>query len=485
LRKLRRFTLRFCKKNFKPLAPDVDCSFEAWLEKTNYSGERKAQLRKVREEVVDLRYQKKFWKCKSFMKDETYGEYKAARLINSRHDAFKTVFGPIIKLIEEEVYKYPSFVKHIPVADYPRYLSEMLEADGSVYASTDFTAMECHFKKVMMETMEFVLYKYMTRNLPGFREFMVCLAIKAGINVCLFKYFIVKCIARRMSGEMDTSLGNGFANLMIIKFTWWRLNRSDPPCAVEGDDGLIKCDPSLVPTEEWFKALGFTIKMEINSLFQLASFCGMVFDKSEMINITSPAKVILNFPWLRSVYLNAKQSKKLQLLRAKALSYAYQYPGCPMVDALAHACMRATSNITVSRKLVTHGLDTYQKAKVEAALDGAWKLKRRFCGAETRLLMEKKHGLPVDIQLTFERICDNINSLVDLDCLVLLEPYVHRDTISYYDSYVRAGLEDNVFSFGERPRNFHVGGLNRNAKASKPLVAEKSGFDLPLAAAAP
>jgi len=469
--KLRSFTRRFVRRHFRRLSPDSDCSVEAWLDKTGYSGERKAELLRLSKEVSDLRHQRKYWRCKSFMKDEHYQEYKHARLINSRDDGFKTVFGPFVKLIEEEVYKYPAFVKHIPVADYPTYIGGMLQRDGAVYASTDFTAMECHFTKEMMEAMEFELYEYITEALPGLRTFLLCLAIISGINVCEFKHFIVWVLARRMSGEMNTSLGNGFANLMVIKFTWWELYTIDVDCVVEGDDGLITTSLSRIPTEEWFRRLGFTIKIETNTEFNKASFCGLVFDLSENINIACPQKAILNFAWLPAQYCQARTSKKWQLLKAKALSMAHQYPGCPMLDSLAHACIRSLSGITISRKLVLNG-DSYHRARMVSALDSQFKIRRRECGPATRLLMEQKFGIPADVQRRFERLCDSVDAVCDLNVMTMLEPFIHKDAIHYWNTYVRSEREALACHFGERYRGFHVGGLGRNAKASRSLINE-------------
>jgi hypothetical protein len=97
---LKKFTLEFCQTHLTPLPANSDLSVEHWLETTNYPQWRKEQLQQKWNAIGGrLHNKKRWWICKSFMKDEPYVAYKHARAINSRSDEFKCAVGPTFKLI--------------------------------------------------------------------------------------------------------------------------------------------------------------------------------------------------------------------------------------------------------------------------------------------------------------------------------------------------------------------------------------------------
>jgi len=214
------FVEKWCKTNLQPLAPTSDVSVPTWLSKTNYPFHRREELQQKWDSIIDSwEMEERYYRCKSFMKDECYPEYKHARGINSRSDEFKCRVGPVFKLIEEQLYKHPSFIKHVPVKDRPKYILDMLYNPASKYAATDYTAFESLFTALMMEKCEFILYSYMTKFLPCHDGFMrLCRKVLAGTNECYYRDFSMQIEATRMSGEMCTSLGNGFTNLMAMFF---------------------------------------------------------------------------------------------------------------------------------------------------------------------------------------------------------------------------------------------------------------------------
>lgn len=86
-------------------------------------------------------------------------------MINSRNDTFKCYSGPFFKAMENEVYKYHSFIKHVPVPDRPALICA-LDKSGCYKYATDFTAFESHFKKEIMEKIEFILYDHLLQDYP-------------------------------------------------------------------------------------------------------------------------------------------------------------------------------------------------------------------------------------------------------------------------------------------------------------------------------
>jgi hypothetical protein len=375
---------------------------------------------------------------KSFVKAETYPEYKHARGINSRTDMFKCAVGPIFKLIEEEVFKHPAFIKKVPISDRPKYIADRLARVGAEYFCGDFTAFESHFTKQIMKTIEIPMYTYMVQHLSEGAYFLNLVNnVIAGTNLCKYGHFNVTVEARRMSGEMNTSLGNGFTNLMLILFLFQEKGEIVDP-VVEGDDSCVSFMHSH-PTVEDFKRLGFTIKVETHKNFEEMSFCGLIFDSEDLLNITDPIDVLSSFGWASKFYVRCNSRRRRTLLRCKALSYAHQYPGCPIIQSLAHYALRVTKSIDIRHFVYNdRGINGYERDELISILDnGSGRIKSRIEPIEvpprTRLLMERVFGIPVAQQKQIEEYLDSLDELQSLGGPISeLNFGVFRQ---YFDSY--------------------------------------------------
>lgn len=439
LRDFREFVKKRIGEILKPLAPDYDISFEAWLVKCPYPEWRKAELREMWEENYGILKQQHF-SVKSFMKDETYPEFKHARGINARHDMFKCWIGRFFKAIEEQLYEYPAFIKHVPVPDRPDYIMEMMHTLGGKYVATDYTAYESHFTKELM-SIEFELYRYMTQYLPEHDKFMLlCNKVLAGVNHCQYKFFTVDLEATRMSGEMNTSLGNGFMNLMAFEYCC-HVKGTQCVGVVEGDDGLFRID-GPAPTAEDFERIGFTIKIEYHDTLQEASFCGIIFDEDDRINITDPADVLLNFGWAGTRYTKCGDVRLKELLRAKSLSYLYQYSGCPVIQSLANYGLRMTKHIDLNRYLSkSRNISTYMREQYLEMMRDFSKIVSKPVPLRTRQLVEKKFGITVEMQISLEEYLDGLTQLEPLHHWTFMFIF-NRDSCQYWHDYVRDYYED-------------------------------------------
>lgn len=330
------YVKRWLSANMVPLSTVLD--FEGWLESTTYTEGRKTELRRVKSLMhQDLPTRKQCQRVNSFVKHESYPEFKHARWINSRCDAFKVYSGPYFKSIEQEVFKNPHFIKHVPVPDRPALISALKKA-GRRYCATDYTSFESHLSPGLMDACETQLYDYMLSNFPEASAVVnttLCGMNKGGTRRGV-RYAVQ---GRRMSGDMCTSLGNGFTNLMVWSFLHSRKNpHGSWEGYVEGDDGIFSYTGEC-PTEEEYKRLGLTIKMEFVEDPELASFCGMIY--SDGSNIKDPVKFLQTFGWTDKM-LNAGTSVKNRLLRSKALSAAYELPNCPIVGAVVRRALQKT-----------------------------------------------------------------------------------------------------------------------------------------------
>jgi len=410
LSRLKGFVSNWVQKNLIPLSPDSDTSFESWLEATSYPLWRKEELRVKWAEVEDVK-DERYHRCESFMKDEWYMEFKHARAINSRTDEFKCYAGPIFKLIEEQLYQDHHFIKHIPVVDRPQYIHDLLYREGGTYYSSDYTSFEALFTPALMDSVEFVLYDYMVQNLPGGEEWAALMRqVLAGPNRTDFRDFRAFVDGTRMSGDMCTSLGNGFANLMIMLFVCTELKGcTDVDGVVEGDDGLFAMNGEA-PTETDFRRLGLLIKLETHVELSTASFCGLIFDEQDLLTITDPRDVMVTFGWASGRYSNSKQKTLDALLRCKALSLAHQYPGCPILSALAEYGLRITAHIPRCKMLrvinARKAMSGWERDELLAALKDEKKIRRVQPPLRTRLLVERVYGITVEEQINTERALD-------------------------------------------------------------------------------
>lgn len=433
LRRFRRFVRKWIRKNLTKLPASTDVSFEEWLKNTNYPEWRKEELRATRnlyDNIVDKRH----YIVNGFVKDETYPEYKNLRGINARTDMFKTAVGPYFKLIEKELFKNPWFIKYVPVPDRPKLIFDTLNNPMFDIYATDHTSFEGHFDPRFMEACEFELYDYMTGELLGHEEFMLWVrTVLGGVNKVFFKYFSFKIHGTRMTGEMCTSLGNGFSNLMLILFV---CHESGVHVVgfVEGDDSLFGVPRGTKLKIYLFRDLGFTIKLEQCDDISTASFCGNVFAPGDFYIVTDPVEALLSFGWTRAIYAKSKSSKLKRLLRSKALSLLYEYRGCPILKNLALYGLRMTEGFR-AQSLATN---LYEREKEELMLKD---LKERGLPIvdipiNTRILVEKLYGITVPVQKAYEQYLDQLQELEPLS-LELLDISVKRPQAHYFHQYVK------------------------------------------------
>jgi hypothetical protein len=441
LRLLNRFIRRWLKSNLKPLSDQDDVSFDTWIENTPYTLSRKDELRRVWSSM-DNPFVEYDPKCKLFMKDEHYTDFKHARGINSRSDGFKCLLGPYSSAMEKALFKLEWFIKKIPINERADYIMDRLYKPGSKYIATDYTSFEALFTPEIMRNVEFLFYEYMLKGTHNGRRILAVMRrTLIGQNTSVNKYFSTRVDAKRQSGEMTTSLGNGFSNLMFMLFVCHVLG-SKCIGVVEGDDGLFRVE-GVQPTADMFASLGLNIKLELHDTINTASFCGQVFDPDERSLVTDPREVLASFGWTTQFYAKSRDSKLRTLLRAKAYSYLYQYPGCPILASMASNYLRLTAGHDVN-SLISKGFrNVYDR---ELFLNSI-KINPKVIitvGPATRDLVEKLFKIPVSLQLRYE---DYFNGLKCIESIPLwFETPKNWQTNS--DLYVRkTDLHDDYVEF--------------------------------------
>lgn len=343
IRKIRSFVRVWLRKNLTPLSADVDNSFETFLAQTNYPEWRKNELRLAMEKDIPN------FKNSSFNKREFYDEPKFNRWINSRSDWFKGKTGPNFKLIEHELFQLPDFIKTVPVCDRAKYIHERLYRPGARYQATDHSSFEAHIVSRIMRVVEFQLYKYMTKNLPNHEWFMDLLHKSIlGNQECYLRCkngFCNVTTEARMSGDMCTSLGNGFTNLIIMKFLAYQAGWPQCVGVVEGDDGLFRIEGDEIDVSA-FEQVGFTVKSNCTTELHSAGFCQLYYSDDAYENLVDPIKVILRAGWTMTSSMHGGLKIMQGLTRAKALSMLCEAPTNPITSKMALWLLRATRKVS-------------------------------------------------------------------------------------------------------------------------------------------
>ena len=407
-RRFRSFVRVWVRKHLTPLDADTDMSFETWLEQTKYPAWRKAQLVEAHKDCLE----KDDFKNKSFIKRECYREPKHARWINSRSDAFKCATGPLFAAIERELYKHPAFIKHVPVAERSQYIKEMLERPGCKYMATDHTSFEAHFTPEVMTDAEFQLYWYMIRGLPESNEFCRLIQALADEQFCGNAYVAFKTWAR-MSGDMCTSLGNGFTNLMIAEFLAKEHGWTDCVGVVEGDDGLFVVSGEI-PTAQDYEDLGFRIKLDIYDRVCDAGFCGIFQSDAETENLIDPAWSLVRSGWTMSKWMHAGPDKMKILSRAKALSLLCEAPSNPITCRLALWIERATRGVADIPKMLDEDWWWMEQCLSSNLADCIAKAERGPTIAQRNFVAEK-WKIPVLTQITLENYFDSLVEIQEIN----------------------------------------------------------------------
>lgn len=431
LRKFRRWVRRFVRR-FDALDPDHSFDFEAWLEETSYPHWRKEELRKAWKQLNGGEISVNRALVKMFIKAETYPMYKPPRGIYARIDLAKVVLGPIFKSIEKVIYEKLGFIKKVAVKDRPDFIKEKIDKTGSVYWCTDYSRFESTFVAQLMDICEFQLYDHMLKFHPIQRNNA---RIIRGENVITSKWFRAHVRACRMSGEMNTSLGNGFSNLCFLLYIAEQAGATIDP-VVEGDDGLFSTSCCTQIDFGIFDRLGISAVVNRYTNFGEASFCGLRADPDSLENTTDVVGTLMDFGWTLSTQgLHAGPAKLRGLLKSKVLSLLYEYPRCPILWALCKSYSNILKGVEpwhgeynwYTQWLITQTNDCRE---IEAGTGPP--------SPQTRVTFADFHGISVERQIEVEDYLLNLKEIRPFHndpVSELVMEFCHPDCIDYFQKH--------------------------------------------------
>lgn len=363
------FTENWVKSNYQPL-PRIDINHDnldkLWLDNNgDYTLVQKEHYHHLLDEFLDSDtninafikdHSDKLYLCNSFIKREFYAEEKEARIINGRPDLFKAIVAPFIKEIEHQVIYNKHFIKGKEPEDVANRLREIHDRYNFVY-ETDYSSFEGSFSAHFMKRCEWILLHYMLQNNPEILELIRPIYFShSRILLSTSRKFKTHATFKgsRMSGDMWTSLCNGFSNMMILLFVIrqscdrreWR--SLDFDFIVEGDDGFFGTNKEI--NLDIVRRLGFTLKICGSTDLNETSFCGIhptanafmadFWRLIEKLGWSHDESVIIN-------YTTTSTKRERELVRAKALSLLAFGKGNPILQPLAVKLLELTSDVNI------------------------------------------------------------------------------------------------------------------------------------------
>lgn len=426
LRSFKKFVQNQIKKyeplDFIPFSHEfLDSS---WLNSAHsYTLKQKAQFHKLLDSVLEQTdlpgyiqaNQSKFYTVDSFVKREFYAEMKEARVINARPNLFKAVAAPYIKEIEHRVIYNEHFIKGKTPDLVAERMSEIV-AKYKYVAETDYSSFEGSFQQEFQRACEYQLFKHMLKNNPiiwsiikpiYFSRAHAVLKTSGSLNAH------ASFIGSRMSGDMWTSLANGFTNMMLFLFickhscTHREFRNKEFDYIVEGDDGFFgfnfEADFDLVAD------LGFKLKLNYANDINDLSFCGIQVGPNNT-PVPDFRRTIVKFGWAHDEliirnYSDHVTSFEKELMRAKAMSLLATSPGNPILQPLALKVIQLTSDIHKPRDRY---FDWWDKEIFEVHVRD---YHERPITSEMRQYYSSKYNISADDQIRIESIIDSCDTL--------------------------------------------------------------------------
>jgi len=199
----------------------------------------------------------------------------------------------------------------------------------------------------------------------------------------------------------------------------------------------------------FFRRLGLTIKIQKFEHLWEASFCGLVFDPISLAIVTDPRVVLADFGWAGPFYVKCNRKRLLELLRAKSLSFAHQYPGCPIVQSLAQYGMRLTPHVDLNKLVNSKQLNTWEREQLLDAMENREKIMVRDITLSSRELVESSFSISISEQKRIEALLDSATALKPIALGDL--SYMPQEWQDYWTDYVMpcqgdapAGLSTDV-----------------------------------------
>lgn len=417
--KLQKFVLKFLNDRKNKLTPlpyiedNYEKHYELWVNNVNkYNMNRIKQFDKCfystyKTDGKFYNIKNKHYYVNSFPKREFHPEPKNVRFINSRTDTFKALAGPAIHLIEQQIFTLKYFVKHFDLRELNQKIEKL--TNYKYYIQSDYTSFEAGFSPNYCKAVERTMLNYFLQNNPNINQIIQTTYISHDefrYEKLFNKRYTATTYGTRMSGEMWTSLGNSFSNLMNILFL---CEENNIKCdgLIEGDDAVFGVSANILKPQD-FSKLGFQIKMQYKDSIYDTSFCSNVINPHTKHILLDP-ELITRLNWSCSnSYFNSKQEIRKNLLRAKAISLYSNSMYTPIANVLSNQIIKI---IGQGKMLFPNESKWWYERKGLIFLN---EFKTNEICFSDRLFYQKKFGITVNEQIYIEKIIKKTTTLNQL-----------------------------------------------------------------------
>lgn len=378
------------------------------------------KLRRAFESTIRIRSEDLIFK--SFIKDESYdvdlsspaGCSKFPRSIQAPSDVVKCYLLPYIHAIDEHFFSSRYFVKKIPSQLRAAHIFDHIGFQQ--VGVNDYSSFECHLSSFRTQLFTQFFTFFLRNHRQGPQILRLLTAVGLGRNTCRFKQTEMQVTDRLMSGLPWTSTINSFQNLVYTSFSLARAKghltvesavefTRQCPIFIEGDDSIFpasKEDQDEINST--LSGLGCVAVLEVKDSVFVSNFCG-IFMSRQFELLCDPIKVFCNFFTIPLKYLFSKTVIKKQLMRAKALSYLFTYPSCPLIAPLAWCVLKMTENTVFSELVLVKMLPELSFKFRDLAPELLLKIDTKpypTISLDARTLVSEEFGFSIEYQIAFE-----------------------------------------------------------------------------------
>lgn len=238
----------------------------------------------------------------------------------------------------------PTFImiKGMDLVNVPRLLTEFFDQLGtSIICSADYKTYERHLDSIRLMAEHWFYQKFYDNDVE-LQEW--CHRMRLPKVMSKRAVFAIKIKDVRISGSIDTALGNTITNIFIWCYMAYLHNIQIACGVVEGDDSVVSLR-SGYPTLQDFADCGVRVKELVYSrTVSRAGFCHLYWDRDYQL-VRSPLELLLKLPVSVSSLARVAGDNR-GLLKAKCMSYCYLYHSCPVIAPFVHHLCLLCDNVT-------------------------------------------------------------------------------------------------------------------------------------------
>jgi hypothetical protein len=424
---------KFCRseisKLYKRQSKTTVKPFRDWIKTRKYPESKKRKYQIAYEERHGETILRWNAEVNAFVKKEFYPTPKPARMIHARDLVMSSLWGPYVTRIEKNVFhdlwyqEVSPFLKIVPARERPTIIEQTFSRyPHDMCLTTDYSKFENSFCSEIIDSVENHLYRKYFPNDPVVRDACRHLRSKQRIRYKGFQYTVP---ARRMSGDMNTSLGNSFTNLMLVRYFMHRLSITDFRTFVEGDDCIVKPPTPLTERQQllickWSGDLGFNLTLENFGPANEAGFCSTYWDDQSKDRFIEPTQPLLKLGWSFHCGEHNSTQFRQELLKAKCLSYLANTPNAPIISPICYKILTQLPQSTKARQFYNaHDYEELVRKGLDVTICGTWmyiNLKNIDVPCiqnSTRITVSRLFGIHRDDQIRIEND-SNLESLSGL-----------------------------------------------------------------------